>query len=515
MSDRFKTRAARRCHAGGMKPREGQLRAAAGRTRPGVILALACAAQFMLILDLVVVNVALPTMQRDLRLSSSDLQWVVISYGLTFGGFLLLGGRAADLLGRRNVLVAGLTMLTAGSLAAGLAGSLAPLLAARAAQGFGAAMAAPAALSVLTGTFAEGPARNKALGIFGGVAGSAACLGLVVSGLLVGGPGWRWIFLINVPIGIALGGFVLTCVPKGKRAHRGSADVLGAVTVTTGMLGIVYAVNKSVNYGWTSPITLGALVGGVAMLGLFIIVELRVTAPLIPLSMFRLKTLTTASIVAGLVMGSFFGIGFQITLFLQQVLGCSPLRTGAAVVITAVSSIIVASAIAARVVGRLGAAWTVVIGQGIAVAGLLYLSRASVHAGYWSDLFPAFLASGIGIGLSGVAVQVAGFIGVKDKVSGLAGGMVSTAQEVGAALGLAIIATAALARSGEITRAAGSQPAVRALSQTAGFQRGALVAAGFSIAAALVAGLLLRRAEQTAASARLPAPAPEPALRAV
>jgi EmrB/QacA subfamily drug resistance transporter len=497
-----------------MKYREGPLRAAGGRTRPGVILALVCAAQFMLILDLVVVNVALPTMQKDLRLSSSDLPWVVIIYGLTFGGFLLLGGRAADLLGRRSVLVAGLMMFTAGSLGAGLAGSLIPLLVARAVQGLGAAMAAPAALSVLTGTFAEGPARNKALGIFGGVAGSAACLGLVVSGVLVGGPGWRWIFLINVPIGIALAGFVLTCVPKSERAHRGSADVLGAVTVTAGMLGIVYAINKSAGYGWISPTTLGVLAGGAAMLGLFVVVEQRVTAPLIPLSMFRLKTLTTANIVAGLVMGSFFGTGFQITLFLQQVLGYSPLRTGAAGVITAVSSIIVASAIAARVVGRLGAARTLVIGQGIAVAGLLYLSRIPVNAGYLSDLFPAFLASGIGIGLSGVAVQVAAFTGVKDKVSGLAGGMVSTAQEVGAALGLAIIATAALARSAEVTHAAGSQTAVRALAQTAGFQRGALVAAGFSIAAALAAGLLLRRAEQTAASARPPEPAPEPALSA-
>jgi hypothetical protein len=434
---------------------------------------------------------------------------------LTFGGFLLLGGRAADLLGRRSVLVAGLTMFTAGSLAAGLAGSLIPLLVARAVQGLGAAMAAPAALSILTGTFAEGPARNKALGIFGGIAGSAACLGLVVSGIIVGGLGWRWIFLINVPIGIALAGCVLRCVPKSERAHRGSADVLGAVTVTTGMLGIVYAINKSAEYGWTSPITLGVLAGGAAMLGLFVIVEQRVTAPLIPLWMFRLKTLTTANIVAGLVMGSFIGIGFQSTLFLQQVLGYSPLRTGAAGVITAVSSIIVAIVIAARVVGRLGAARTLVIGQGIAVAGLLYLSRASVHAGYWSDLFPAFLASGTGIGLSGVAVQVAAFTGVKDKVSGLAGGMVSTAQEVGAALGLAIIATAALARSAEVTRAAGSQPAVRALSQTAGFQRGALVAAGFSIAAALVAGLLLRRAERAAASARRQEPTPEPALSAV
>lgn len=275
-----------------MTSRDGHLRPPDGRTRPGVTLALVCAAQFMLILDLVVVNVALPTMQKDLLLSPSDLQWVVITYGLTFGGFLLLGGRAADLLGRRNMLVAGLTMFTVGSLAAGLAGSLIPLLVARAVQGLGAAMAAPAALSILTGTFAEGPARNKALGIFGGIAGSAACLGLVVSGVLVGGPGWRWIFLINVPIGIALAGFVLTCVPKGERAHRGSADVLGAVTVTTGMLGIIYAINNSVGYGWASPTTLGVLAGGAAMLGLFVIVEQRVTAPLIPLSMFRLKTLT-------------------------------------------------------------------------------------------------------------------------------------------------------------------------------------------------------------------------------
>jgi EmrB/QacA subfamily drug resistance transporter len=479
-----------------------------------MILALVCAAQFMLTLDLVVVNVALPTMQKDLRLSPPDLPWVVITYGLTFGGFLLLGGRAADLLGRRNVLVAGLAMFTAGSLAAGLAGSLIPLLAGRAVQGLGAAMAAPAALSVLTGTFAEGPVRNKALGIFGGIAGSAACLGLVVSGVLVGGPGWRWIFLINVPIGITLAGFVLTCVPGGGRAHRGSADVLGAVTVTTGMLGIIYAINKSAGYGWTSPATLGLLAGGAAMLGLFVIVERRAAAPLIPLSMFSLKTFTTANIVAGLVMGSFFGTGFQITLFLQQVLGYSPLRTGAAGVITAVSSIIVAGAIAARVAGRIGSARTLVIGQGIAAAGLLYLSRTPVHAGYWGDLFPAFFASGIGIGLSGVAVQVAAFTGVEDKVSGLAGGMVSTAQEVGAALGLAIIATAALARSGQVTRAASSQAAVRALAHTADFQRGALVAAGFSIAAALAAGLLLRRAERTAASARLREPMPEPELRA-
>jgi EmrB/QacA subfamily drug resistance transporter len=476
------------------------LEARGRRTRPGVILALVSGAQFMMILDLVVVNVALPTMQRVLHLGSSDLQWIVITYGLTFGGFLLLGGRAADLLGRRTVLVGGLAVFTAGSLGAGLAGSLLPLLAARAMQGIGAAMVVPAALSTLTGTFAEGAARNKALGIFGGVAGAGACLGSVVGGILVDGLGWRWIFLINVPIGVVLASSVFYCVPKGERTHRGSADVLGAITVTTGLLGIVYAINRSVDYGWASPTTLGVLAGGAAMLGLFVIVEHRVTTPIVPLSMFRLGTLTAANIVAVLVMGSFFGMAYLGTLFLQQVLGYSPLRAGAAVVITAVASVLASTTIAPRVVGRIGAARTLVVGQGIAAAGLLYLARVPLHAGYWTDLFPAFLALGIGIGLSGVAVQIAAFTGVNDRVSGLAGGMISTAQEVGSALGLAIIAAAALSVSAALKPASGSRSAAHALAQTEGYHRGALVAAGFSVAAALVAWFLLRPAEQTAAS---------------
>jgi EmrB/QacA subfamily drug resistance transporter len=497
-----------------MTSRQAQVPALRARSRPAVILALVCGAQFIVILDLVVVNVALPRMQKALGLHPAELEWVVITYGLTFGGFLLLGGRCADLLGRRTMLVAGLTVFTAGSLSAGVAGSLTPLLVSRAVQGLGAAMAAPAALSILTATFAEGPARNKALGIFGGVAGSAACLGLIVGGVLVGGPGWRWIFLINLPIGVVLVGLVLMCIPKAGRAHRGSVDVLGAATVTTGLLAVVYAVNKSVDYGLTSLSTLGFLAAGAAVLGLFVIVEQRAAAPLIPLSMFRLKTLTAANIVAGLVMGSFFGMGFQITLFLQQVLGYSPLRTGAAGIATAAASVLVASLIAARVVGWIGAARTLMIGQGIAVAGLLYLSRMPAHADYWTDLFPAFLASGVAIGLSGVAIQVAAFIGVEEKVAGLAGGMISTAQEVGAALGLAVIATAALARSAEVTRRAGTQPVVHALAQTAGFRRGTLVAAGFSIAAALTGGLLLRRAEQPRALPVVAGAGSEPALRA-
>jgi MFS family permease len=464
----------------------------------------------MVVLDLVVVNVALPSIQRDLDLGPSDLQWVVIAYGLTFGGFLLLGGRTADLLGRRNVLVVGLTLFTLASAGAGLASSLISLVASRAVQGLGAAMAAPAALGILTSTFTEGPARNKALGTFGGVAGSAASAGLILSGVLTSGPGWEWVFLINVPIGVALVGLVARFVPGHEPVRGGSVDVLGAITITSGLLGVVYAINKSVEYGWSSPTVLGGLSGGSAMLGLFVVVERRIARPLIPLSMFRQRSPTAAYVVAALVMGAFFGTAYQTTLFLQQVLGYSPLGTGAANLIGAATSVVVAATIAARVVGRVGAARTIVLGQGFAVTGLLYLARAPVNASYWSDVFPALFALGTGIGLSGVAIQVAAFIGIKDDDFGVAGGMVSTAQEVGAALGLAIIATAAIARSRAAATTLAGEPVVSAAALTDGFQRGALVAAGFSVAAALAAGLLLRRAEKTLAEE----PTPESALRA-
>ena len=510
MSDRFKT-------ATGGWGQSGRVTLepvkASGRlARPGLVLGLVCGTQFMVVLDLVVVNVALPSIQSDLGLGQSQLQWIVISYGLTLGGFLLLGGRAADLLGRRNVLIAGLVTFTVASVGAGVSGSFAQLVVSRAVQGLGAAMAAPAALSILTGTFDEGRARNRALGMFGGVAGSAASVGLIVSGVLTGGPGWRWIFLINLPIGIALGGLVVMFIAKERPIGRGSADVLGAVTVTAGMLVIVYAVNKSVDHGWTSPATVGTLLAGVAVLGVFVIVERRTARPLIPLSIFRLRTLTTANIVAALVMGAFFGTAFQTTLYMQQVLDYSPLRTGAANLIGAACSVFVAGAITSRVVARVGAATTIVIGQGFALGGLLHLSRIPVEAAYWSDLFPAFVALGIGIGLSGVAIQVAAFVGVEDKSSGLVGGMISTAQEAGAALGLAIIATAAIARSAEVEGAARSGPAVGAVALTEGFQRGALVAAMLSIVAALASGVLMGRAERTADI--VDDPTPQPALSA-
>jgi EmrB/QacA subfamily drug resistance transporter len=460
--------------------------------RPGVILALVCAAQFMVILDFAVVNVALPSLQADLGVDQSDLQWVVITYGLTFGGFLLLGGRAADLLGRRRVLVAGLTLFTAASLGAGLSGGLGSLVAFRAAQGLGAALAAPAALSILASTFAEGEERNKALGIFGAVGGSAAAFGVILSGALSSGPGWEWIFLMNVPIGIVLVSCALAYVPDSAPVQRGSADLFGAFSVTAGLMAVVYGINKSVEFGWTSATTVGFLAGGAVLLGLFVAAEARASAPILPLAMFRRRTLSTAIVVAALMWASFFATVFEASLFMQQVLHYSAIRTGVAYLAIALTSVVVAAGVAARAVGRFGPARTLVTGQLFAATGLLLLARAPGDAAYWSDLFPGFVALGIGVGFSAMAAQVAAFTGIPESVSGLAGGMVETAREIGGALGTAVVATVAIARANEVV----GPPAV---ALTEGFQRGALVAAGFNIVSALVAGVVLRRAERAAA----------------
>jgi EmrB/QacA subfamily drug resistance transporter len=474
--------------------------------RPGVILALVCAAQFMVILDFAVVNVALPSLQADLGVDQSDLQWVVITYGLTFGGFLLLGGRAADLLGRRRVLVAGLTLFTAASLGAGLSAGLGSLVAFRAVQGLGAALAAPAALSILANTFAEGDERNKALGIFGAVGGSAAAFGVILSGALSSGPGWEWIFLINVPIGIVLVGCAFAYVPDSAPAERGSADLLGAFSVTAGLMAVVYGINKSVEFGWTSATTVGFLSAGAALLGLFVLAEARASAPILPLGMFRRRTLSTAIVVAALMWASFFATVFEASLFMQQVLRYSAIRTGVAYLAIALTSVVIAAGVAARVVGRFGPARTLVAGQLFAAAGLLLLAQVPSDAAYWPDLFPGFVALGIGVGFSAMAAQVAAFTGVPESVSGLAGGMVETAREIGGALGTAVVATVAIARANEVV----GPPAV---ALTEGFQRGALVAAGFNVVAAIVAGVLLRRAERAAAVTEPPtiAALPEPA----
>ena len=473
--------------------------------RAGAILAVVSGAQFMLILDLAIVNVAIPSMQADLQLDQADLQWVVITYGLALGGFLLLGGRAADLLGRRRVLVSGLALFAAASLAAGLSDALWQLVGARAVQGIGAALAAPAALSILTSTFTEGAARNKALGIFGAVGGAAGTVGVIAGGLFTEGPGWEWIFLVNVPIGAALIGLVMLFVPGGRPSERTPADVAGAVTVTAGLMAIVYAINRTVDDGWLSSATIGFAALGVALLVAFVAVERRSPAPLVPLRVFRRRTFTAANVVAALLWAAFFATIFEGTLWFQQALGYSAVETGVAWLASTVSSLVVAGAVAPRFVGRFGASTSLVVGQLLVTGGLLSLTRVPVDAAYWTDVFPGLLAFGLGLGFSIMAVQVAAFTGVDESTAGLAGGMIETSREIGGALGVAVVATIALARVDDVLASAGSGPAETSMALTEGFQRAMLVAAGLSLLAATAAGLLLRRAERAAPATGAPA----------
>jgi EmrB/QacA subfamily drug resistance transporter len=456
-----------------------------------------CGVQFMVILDLAVVNVAVPSIQADLALAQSDLQWVIVTYGVTLGGFLLLGGRTTDLFGRRRVLVGGLVLFVAASLAAGLAGSLAQLVVARALQGLGAAMAAPAALSTVAATFAEGEARTKALGVFAAVSGSAASIGVLASGVLTEGPGWEWIFLINVPIGLALIALIMRFLAPSV-VERGSSDLLGAATVTGGLMAVVYAINQSIEEGWTSSEVLAFLAIGAALLAGFLAVERRASAPLVPLAMFRRRTLSAATVVAALVFGSFFATIFQGTLFLQQGLGFSAVGTGAAWLASTASSLVVAGAIAPRFINRFGASRSLVLGQCIQAAGLLSLTSAPSGAAYWGDLFPGLLAFGVGLGFSIMATQVAAFIGVEEADTGLTGGIVETAREIGGAFGTAVVATLVIARTNDVL--AGNATPAEALAE--GFQRGMLVAAGLSAAAAIATALLLAPAERRASERR-------------
>ncbi|MBF6469043.1 MFS transporter [Nocardia beijingensis] len=380
-------------------------------------------------------------------------------------------------------------------LSPGLAGSFAQLVASRAVQGIGAAFAAPAALAVLVATFSEGAARNKALGVFGAAGGSAASVGVVVSGALTAGPGWQWIFFINVPTVAAMLALIAKYVPADRHIHRGRFDTAGAVTVTAGLTALVYAINRSVDHRWTSATTLGFLATGSALLTVFVLVEYRTAEPLVPLSMFRRPTLNAANLVAALVYAAFFATIFQASLLMQQVLGYSALRTGVAYLAIAATAVVVAAGVAPMALTRLGAGWTIVLAQGTAAAGLLWLARVPVQADYWPDLFPAFLAVGVGVGLSLVSIQVAAFIGIPEQVSGLAGGMVETAREIGGALGTAVVAAVAIA----VARGVSAIPTAAAL--TEGFRRGSLVAAGFSLIAAVTAVTVVRRAERSAAAA--------------
>jgi EmrB/QacA subfamily drug resistance transporter len=418
------------------------------RVRPGLVLALACFAELMVGIDVAIVNVALPSIQGDLGTGQSVLQWVVVAYGLLLGGFLLVGGRLADQRGRRRVFVAGLAIFTVASLVAGAAQHAGLLIAARGLQGFGAALITPAGLSLIAVTFAEGRDRARALGLFGAVGGVAGSVGVVASGLLTAGPGWRWAFLVNVPAGVAL--VVLAALflaPDTHRDRRTPLDLAGATTVTGGLLLFVYALHHGAGHGWTAAPTLALFAAAALLLAAFVRIEARSADPLIPPSTVRNRTLVAANVTGFLAFGALLSFIFIGSLLMQQALGYSPIETGLAWLATTVT-IVGAAIVGAKLVALAGVRWLLVAGLALLAVGALWLTRVPAPAAYATDVLPAFLLAGLGFGLCGPALQIGALSGVTDSAAGLASGLVETMREIGGAAGVAVISTLLVAGSG-------------------------------------------------------------------
>ncbi|NUS16074.1 MAG: MFS transporter [Streptomyces sp.] len=458
--------------------------------RPGLVLAFLCVVQSMVYLDVTIVNVALPSIQRGLGMADGDLQFVVTAYGTVLGGFLLLGGRLADTLGRRRLLRTGMALFGAASLAAGVAHGPGVLVAARAVQGLGAALTAPAALSTLTTTFPEGAERNKALGIWGALAGVASVLGVLLGGLLTQGPGWRWIFFVNVPVALAAMVLAPRVLPESRAAHDGPRrfDAAGAASLTAGLLLLIFTLDQAVTAGWATARTTGGLAGAALLLAAFVAVELRTAAPLLPMRILRLRALRAANIGAVLMLGAMGTLFFFASLFMQQVLGYDALRTGLAYVPLAVAVIVGAGA-ASGLVARFPARPVLAAGLALAAGGLLLLARLPVDAGYAGQVLPPFLLVGAGLGMSFVPLQIAAAFGVAEQESGVAAGLINTSQEAGGAVGVAVVSTAAFTRIGHAVSGP-SADALRA-ARASGFHEAFLLGACFALAALLVALFLL------------------------
>ena len=445
--------------------------------------------QFVIVIDASIVNVALPSIGRHLHFSRDDLSWVVNAYTLTFGGFLLLGGRMADLLGRRRMFMLGLVLFSLASLGGGLAQSEGWLITARAIQGLGAAIVSPAALSILTNTFSEGAERNRALGIWGAVAGAGGAVGVLLGGILTSGLSWRWVLFVNVPIGIAAATFAPRLLPESRSGDEAQTfDIPGAVTVTAGLALLVYGVVQAVNDGWGSTATLLRLAGAAVLLVAFLVIELRQRHPIMPFSIFRLRTLRGANIVGLLIGMALFSMFFFISLYLQDVLHYSAIKTGISYLPLAVG-IIVSAGGASVLVTRLGFKPTLIAGLVLIAAGLLWFSRVHTPGGsYLSDVLGPSLLAAFGLGFAFVPVTIAAVTGIEPDEAGLASGLINTSQQVGGALGLAILATVANSRTQSLLHA-GVHSASVAL--TKGFDRAFLVGAGFALAGAVLAAVMV------------------------
>ncbi|MEE4540752.1 MFS transporter [Streptomyces sp. V4-01] len=470
------------------------------RRSPWATLTVLALAQFIVVLDVTIVNVALPDIQRDLGFTTDGLQWVISAYTLLFGGFLLLGGRAADLLGSRRVFVIGLVLFGATSLAGGLAPSPGWLIAARAVQGLGGALLSPAALSLLTVTFEHGRRRNIAMGVWGGLAGLGGTLGVVAGGVLVDSASWRWVFIVNVPIVIALVAVTPVFV-RHIAPHPGNRgfDLLGAVLGTGGLLALVYGVVRAEPAGWSSPEVVGCLAAGAALLAGFVAVESRAAAPLVPLRLLRSRALSTAGGALALNGAAFLSMFFLTAIFLQQVRGGSALRAGLEFLPMGAAAILAAVA-TTPLVTRFGTRPVQVAGSVIDVAALLLLSRAGAHGSYATTLMPGLMLFGVGIIAVSVPAQIAAVAEVAPREAGAASGVVTAFYQVGGALGLAVVTTLSTSRAGDALAAGSSQ--LDAL--VAGYHRGLLIAAAFTVvnlAVTAVAPRLAPSADQIAEAA--------------
>ena len=452
-------------------------------------LALLALTQFVVVIDASITNVALPSIGKALDISQDDLSWVVNSYTLVFGGFLLLGGRLADFFGRRRMFMTGMALFGAASLAGGFAQSEEWLIIARAIQGLGAAIASPAALSIVTTTFSEGSERNRALGIWGAVAGAGGAAGVLLGGILTQWAGWEWVLFVNVPIAA----FVVWQAPKrlieskAEEESERTLDIPGAVSITAGLALLVYTLVDAANIGWTSTETILRGVVALALIGVFVIIELRTRKPLVPFSIFRNRTLRAANIVGILTGMSLFSMFFLITLYLQQVLGQDALEAGLSYLPLAIS-IILAAGIAGQLVTRIGFKPVLVTGLLFVAVALAWFNQISPDGSYLADVLGPSILAGIGLGLSFVPVTIAAMSGTIPEEAGLASGLINTSQQIGGALGLAILASIANSSTND---AFSSGVTEKTVALTQGFSDAFLVGACFALAGAILAAVLI------------------------
>jgi EmrB/QacA subfamily drug resistance transporter len=470
---------------------------AEARDKRWIALALLCVAQFVVVLDASIVNVALPTIKEALNFSEDSLPWVLNAYVLTFGGFLLLGGRLADLLGRRRLFMGGLVLFALASLAGGLASNSGQLIAARAVQGLGGAILSPAALSIVAVTFKDGAERNKALGIWGAVAGSGGAAGVLLGGILTEYVGWEWVLWVNVPIGIAAAAIAPSLIAETKsEAETRHFDIAGAVTITLGLSALVFALLDAETVGWGSVQTIATIVGSLILLAAFVAIEMRSRAPLVPFSIFRVRTVTGANVVGILVGASLFSMFYFISLYMQQVLGYSPIKAGLSYLPLAIT-IILAAGVASALVTKVGFKPILAVGMACVALGLIWFTQIDVNGTFLKDLLGPSLLAAVGLGFAFVPVTIAAVSGIEDREQGLASGLINTSQQVGGALGLAILA--AIANS-----VIGGSESPSTLVE--GFQAAFAVGAGFAVLG-LIATLLLVRTSDSKAHVALSAQA--------